>query len=51
MHYVDQYSKSSSIIALYGENVCIGEVRESLMIAFRKLRLYKFLLKAALHIS
>ncbi|CDW71200.1 vacuolar protein sorting-associated protein 41 homolog [Stylonychia lemnae] len=50
LHYVDQYSKPATILSLYDENVKVGQVRDSLIIAFRKMRLYKFLLRSALHI-
>jgi hypothetical protein len=51
LDYVDYYTKPENIIKAYGTDITIGEVRENMMSAFKKLFLYKMVLKSAANVS
>lgn len=51
LDFVDQYKKPKLIVQAYDKNVKLIDVRDSLINAFTKLKLYILLLKSSINVS
>lgn len=51
LKYIDYFSKPEQILNQYGSDVCIGDIKDELIIAFNKLDLYLTLIASAVRVT
>ena len=51
LEYVDYYNKPQLIVKAYDSDVTMSEVRSTLIMAYKKMYLYKMIMKSAVHVS